>query len=171
MVKLKFDSVKSLDRAGNDCRYFGIIFTQAYHWLPKVRFQRLEISPKKRILIMMRSGSKAILKRPILGQAEMFGQVLRFEPRRPQALANDAPVSDARDDVDEFASFEQEQDEPINYRQRRIMNLIALAIVTLLVILGVWIADTLTDLQRQQDCFMQGRSNCAPIELPIPAQH
>lgn len=119
----------------------------------------------------MRSGSKAILKRPILGQAEMFGQVLRFEPRRPQALANDAPVSDARDDVDEFASFEQEQDEPINYRQRRIMNLIALAIVTLLVILGVWIADTLTDLQRQQDCFMQGRSNCAPIELPIPTQH
>jgi hypothetical protein len=121
---------------------------------------------------MMRSGSKAILKRPNRGQAETFGQVLRFEPRRSQALANDAPVSDAPgDDLDEFASFEQEQDEPINYRQRMIMNLIALAIVTLLVILGVWIADTITDLERQQDCFMQGRSNCAPIELPIPARH
>jgi hypothetical protein len=49
-----------------------------------------------------------------------------------------------------------------------IMNVIALAIVTLLVGLGVWIADTISDLQREQDCLMQGRSNCAPIEVPVP---
>jgi len=121
---------------------------------------------------MMRGGSKAVLKRPNPFKAEMFGQVLRFEPPQAQPLTNDASVDEARgDDVDEFARFEQEQDEPINYRQRMIMNLIALAILALLVGLGVWIADTITDLQRQQDCLMQGRSNCAPIELPIPAQH
>ncbi len=68
----------------------------------------------------------------------------------------------------EFARFEQEQDEPIDYRHRMIMNVIALAIVTLLVGLGVWIADTISDLQREQDCLMQGRSNCAPIEVPVP---
>jgi hypothetical protein len=49
-----------------------------------------------------------------------------------------------------------------------IMNLIALAIVTSLVGLGVWIADTISDLQREQDCLMQGRSNCAPIEVAVP---
>ena len=50
------------------------------------------------------------------------------------------------------------------------MNLIAVAILALLVALGVWIAHTIADLQREQDCLMQGRSNCAPIEIPIAAQ-
>lgn len=50
------------------------------------------------------------------------------------------------------------------------MNVIALAIVTLLLGAGVWIADTITDLQRDQDCVMQGRVNCVPIDLPIPKQ-
>jgi len=48
------------------------------------------------------------------------------------------------------------------------MNLIALAILTSLVCLGVWIADTISDLQKEQDCLMQGRSNCAPIEVSAP---
>jgi hypothetical protein len=118
---------------------------------------------------MMRGTSKAALKRPNPSDAETFGQVLRFEPRRPRKFALNAPVIDSTDDdVDEFARFEQEQDEPINYRHRMMMNVIALAIVALLVGLGVWIADTIADLQREQDCLMQGRSNCAPIEVPTP---
>lgn len=118
---------------------------------------------------MMR-GSKAVIERPDPRDAGPFGQILKFEPRRrgepSLASATPQPV----DDVDDFARFEQEQDEPIDYRHRMIMNLIALAILTSLVGLGVWIADTISDLQRDQDCLMQGRSNCAPIELPIPAQ-
>jgi len=50
------------------------------------------------------------------------------------------------------------------------MNLIALAILISLVGLGVWIADTISDLQREQDCLVQGRSNCAPIQIPIPME-
>jgi hypothetical protein len=34
----------------------------------------------------------------------------------------------------------------------------------ILIGLGVWIADTISDMQRAQDCVMQGRQNCAPIE-------
>jgi hypothetical protein len=135
----------------------------------QTRLQRLEILPQRRILIMMRGTSKAARKRPDPRDAETFGQVLRLEPRRPHKFPLNAPVIDsADDDVDEFARFEQEQDEPINYRQRMMMNVIALAIVALLVGLGVWIADTIADLQREQDCLMQGRSNCAPIEVPVP---
>ena len=117
---------------------------------------------------MMRGSSKAIRNRPNPRDAEAFGQVLRFEPRQPGKPAREAfTIEPAEDDIDEFARFEQEQDEPIDYRHRMIMNLIALAIVTLLVGLGVWIADTISDLQREQDCLMQGRSNCAPIEVPV----
>jgi hypothetical protein len=117
----------------------------------------------------MGSGSKAALNRHTVRDAEAFGQVLRFEPRRARkAPLHVRAVEPTENDVDDFARFEQEQDEPIDYRHRAIMNLIAVVVVTLLVGLGVWIADTISDLQREQDCLMQGRSNCAPIELAAP---
>jgi hypothetical protein len=119
---------------------------------------------------MMRSGSKAALDPPNLRDAEAFGQVLRFKPRLGKALIHARTTEPAEDDIDEFARFEQEQDEPIDYRHRAIMNLIAVAVLTLLIGLSVWIANTISDLQREQDCLMQGRSNCAPIELPSPLQ-
>jgi hypothetical protein len=116
-------------------------------------------------------GSKAILKRPDRREAEPFGQILKFEPRRPgsRSLAAETPQP-VEDDLDDFARFEQDQDGPIDYRHRMIMNLSALAILILLVGLGVWIADTISNLQKEQDCLVQGRSNCAPIQIPIPAQ-
>jgi hypothetical protein len=116
-------------------------------------------------------GSKAVIERPNPRDAGPFGQILKFEPRRPgkPPFAAVTPRT-VEDDADDFARFEQEPAEPIDYRHRMIMNLIALAILISLVGLGVWIADTISDLQREQDCLMQGRSNCAPIEVPIPMQ-
>jgi len=132
---------------------------------PPIR--RLEILPQKRSLAIMRS-SKAVIERPTPCDAGPLGQVLKFEPRRPgKPLFASARLQPAEDDFDDFARFEQEPDEPIDYRHRMIMNLIAVAILTSLVCLGVWIADTISVLQREQDCLMQGRSNCAPIEVPI----
>jgi hypothetical protein len=116
----------------------------------------------------MRGSSKALLSHPQPREAEAFGQVIRFEPRPLARRQIPASVEPVEEDSDEFARFEQEQEQPINYRQRMIMNLIALTILTLLVGLGVWIADKISDLQRQQDCLIQGRSNCAPIDLPAP---
>jgi len=48
-----------------------------------------------------------------------------------------------------------------------LMNVIAVMIVSALVGVGVWIADTITDMEKMQDCLMQGRQNCAPIVLPV----
>ncbi len=47
-----------------------------------------------------------------------------------------------------------------------LMNVMAVMVVIALVGAGVWIADTIEDMQKAQDCVMQGRQNCAPIELP-----
>lgn len=98
------------------------------------------------------------------------GQVVHF-PRRPKE--SQFPVSAPPDDTtteptDDFVQFELERDEIVDYRQRMLMNTIAAAVVILLVGTGVWIADTIADLQRNQDCVLQGRVNCAPIELPLP---
>jgi len=68
--------------------------------------------------------------------------------------------------ADDLARYEQEPDEPLDYRLRMRMNMIAIAIVTVLVGAGVWITDTITELDKDQDCVMQGRANCAPIEAP-----
>jgi hypothetical protein len=113
-------------------------------------------------------GSKAVIERSDRRDAGPFGQILKFEPRSPGKPFFVAGTPPVEDDHDDFARFEQEHDEPIDYRHRMIMNLIAVSILISLVVVGVWIADAITDLQREQDCLMQGRSNCAPIEVPIP---
>lgn len=116
-------------------------------------------------------GSKAVIDRPDPHDAGPFGKILKFEPRRSgKPLLASSTSQPIDDDLDDFARFEQDQDEPIDYRHRMVMNLIALAILVSLVGLGVWIADTISDLQRDQDCLMQGRSNCAPIEVPASVQ-
>lgn len=116
------------------------------------------------------SGSQAAHSRPDPHDREAFGQVLPFRrPGLPSRQILPARPTDADiEPADEFDQFEQDQDEVVDYRQRMVMNLIALAVVALLVSVGVWLADTIADMQRDQDCVMQGRVNCAPIELPAP---
>jgi len=46
--------------------------------------------------------------------------------------------------------------------------LLGLAIVLLLVFGCLYLYYTLRDMSQRQDCLMQGRTNCAPIESPAP---
>ena len=107
-----------------------------------------------------------------LSEAQGSGQILQFQLRRrspPQSPRPAATSDDAEllDDLAENDLAQYEQEAPINYRQRMLMNLIAVAIVSGLICVGVWIADTITDMEKAQDCIMQGRQNCAPIQMPL----
>jgi hypothetical protein len=126
---------------------------------------------------MNRGGSQAAKSRPDPRDVGGFGQVLPFRrPGQPLSAPSVRPADGdfARSDfdlADDFAEYEQDQDEEIvDYRQRALMNVIALVVVAFLVSAGVWLADTIADMERDQDCMMQGRANCAPIELPTPPQ-
>ncbi len=44
--------------------------------------------------------------------------------------------------------------------------LVALVVILLLVVGGLWLARTLHSVGRLQDCVMAGRSNCAPVQPP-----
>lgn len=127
--------------------------------------------------------SQAAVNRAGLHDTETFGQVLPF--RRPGAPALIRPAERFRPDAglasdlaEDFASYEQErepdspeeQEDVVDYRQRMVMNFIALAVVAFLVGAGAWLADTIADMEHDQDCIMQGRADCVPIELPMPAQ-
>jgi hypothetical protein len=111
--------------------------------------------------------------------ADESGTVLPFPRRRlglPRFPGRDAGSEHSTADpseaapADDFARYEAEEYGPVDYRQRMLMNLLSVMIVAILVSAGVWIADTIAIMQRDQDCVMQGRVNCAPIEVPARAQ-
>ena len=104
--------------------------------------------------------------RPDLSVSQGSGQILQFRLRQP-APAQSNSVSGGRPDAfDDLAQYEEE-DLHIDYRHRMMMNVIAVMVVAALIGVGVWIADTITDMEKTQDCLMQGRQNCAPIVVPM----
>lgn len=112
--------------------------------------------------------------RPDPDDTSKTAQVLHFRPRRrvdpsPARSPAGKPLDPDNDTLDDLAQYEEGEDEVIDYRHRMLMNVIAIAVVMLLIGFGVWITDTISDLQREQDCMMQGRGNCAPIEVPEPS--
>ncbi len=103
---------------------------------------------------------------PAAQNSEEFGQVLPFRRRgQPLALVS-ASLPAPRNTDDDFARYEQEREERIDDRQRMRMNMIAAAIVVVLIGTGVWIADTISATGKLEDCALQGRTNCAPIDSP-----
>ena len=122
---------------------------------------------------MQDSSSRLAEERPEGDSAPPTAQVLPFRPRqRPAApLGPVRGVQQPDDDAlpDDLARYETErEDEPINYARRMLMNVIAIAVVSILIGAGVWLADTIAEMERNQDCVLQGRQNCAPIEVPAP---
>jgi hypothetical protein len=109
-----------------------------------------------------------IQERPKVNETQGSGQVLQFQLRRrvPAPLPRPIVTTGDTDPPDDLAQYEQE-DLHINYRHRMLMNVMAVMVVTLLLGAGVWIADVIEDMQKAQDCLMQGRQNCAPIVMPI----
>ena len=89
------------------------------------------------------------------------GQVLRFRKRNSRAPAPLPPPSP----VEDLARYER-LDEPDDFRHRMKMNGLALAVIIVLVVAGIWIADTMARVRKNQDCVLTGRG-CAPINIPI----
>jgi hypothetical protein len=107
-------------------------------------------------------------------EADGSAQVLRFRQRPRVGHVAPPPAATKRDDLesepfDDLAQYEEE-DSNVDYRHRMLMNVIAAAVVVSLVVFGVWIADVITDMERDQDCLMQGRQNCGAIEIPARIQ-
>jgi hypothetical protein len=114
-------------------------------------------------------------QQPIMTNGD--GRVIPFRPRtqarppgerstatqdqdhEPAGLARHGPKRVSRSEVP--ASKDAE-----DYRHRMIMNLAAMVFTLLLTGLGVWLATTIADMRRTQDCILVGRRDCARIPLP-----
>jgi hypothetical protein len=92
------------------------------------------------------------------------GRVLPFQrqgqsrPRVPARPPEDSPVEGVE-------KYERSQ-EPDNYRQRMINNGLAFAFCILLVAIGIWLATTIAEMRKNQDCVLSGRRNCANVVTP-----
>ena len=59
-----------------------------------------------------------------------------------------------------------EQDD---YRHRMMMNGAALLVVLLLTVAGIWIANKMAEMRKNQDCVLSGRRDCTPVNVsPSP---
>lgn len=119
----------------------------------------------------MREGTSKLAHEPPDSEAPPHtAQVLQFRPRVVDRLGAREFSDMQGDEFDDLAQYEQDQeeDEDVNHPRRMLMNGIAVAVVTVLIGVGVWLADTIADMERDQDCVLQGRQNCAPIELALP---
>jgi hypothetical protein len=93
--------------------------------------------------------------------SEPKGRVLRFRPRGALFARNVPPP------VADLKQYERDPEEPDDYRHRMMMNGLALAVTVVLIAVGLWIADVMALMRKNQDCVLTGRRSCAPIEVPI----
>jgi hypothetical protein len=85
-------------------------------------------------------------------------RVLKF--RRRLAARRPHPPSPV-DDLAKFARGGETDD----YRHRMLVNAAAFVFVAALIGAGLWLAGSLAELRRNQDCALSGRRNCLPIEV------
>jgi hypothetical protein len=94
------------------------------------------------------------------------GRVVPFRPhhaarwrwRGGAPASGDSPV----EDLGKFEGADSEDE----YRHRMRMNALALLVTVVLGTAGIWLVGKLADLRKQQDCYLSGRHNCAPINAP-----
>ncbi|HXF89245.1 MAG TPA: hypothetical protein VNK48_12905 [Xanthobacteraceae bacterium] len=94
---------------------------------------------------------------------EQAARVLKFKPRgalyaRP--VPQLSPVEDLR-------KYETDA-EPDDFRHRMIMNLAGFAATIVLIVIGVWLAESMAQLRKDQDCVLAGRRDCATLRTAIP---
>jgi hypothetical protein len=107
-------------------------------------------------------------QRPITSDDEH--QVLQFRPRapaRPAALQKkpgwQVQPQDNRPEPNDLSRYERARDEPDDFRQRMLANIAAFAFTVALTAIGIWLAMSIADLRRTQDCVLMGRHDCVRI--------
>lgn len=102
-------------------------------------------------------------------EQDLQSRVLPFRRRgslfKPTPAQPPSPV----EDLSRFERTEAEDD----YRHRMLMNVAGAAVTILLIGGGIWLANSMAQLRKNQDCVMSGRKNCNPpvaVEPPPAAE-
>ena len=92
----------------------------------------------------------------------------RIIPFRPRGAFGKPGVSPQQGPVDDLAHYERSSEQD-DYRHRMMMNGAALLVVLVLAGVGIWIADSMAEMRKNQDCVLSGRRGCTPVNIaPAP---
>lgn len=98
---------------------------------------------------------------------EQEHRVLQFRPRTPP-LRQDVAGQSAGEGGEPLDLWRQQKakDEPDDFRHRMLANIAAFAFTVALTAVGIWLAMSIADLRKSQDCALMGRRDCARISAP-----
>jgi hypothetical protein len=97
-------------------------------------------------------------------------RVLKFRPRtlahppgRRGYPGDQAVERNTRHEANDLSRYERPRTEPDDFRHRMLANLAAFAFTVALTAIGIWLAMSIADLRKTQDCVLMGRRDCARI--------
>jgi hypothetical protein len=67
--------------------------------------------------------------------------------------------------VEDLEKYERPPEGEDDYRHRMLMNVLALAVTVGLMLVGGWLATSIAEMRKTQDCYLTGRRNCTPIDI------
>ena len=106
-------------------------------------------------------------QRPIAAEEEH--RVVPFRPRNGPARrvteGGSPPVPLHRREPAplDLSRYEQPREQPDDFRHRILANIAAIAFTIALTAIGIWLAMSIADLRKTQDCVLTGRRDCARI--------
>jgi hypothetical protein len=100
-------------------------------------------------------------------------RVLKFRPRtashpplqRTRSITEPSHHGD-RSEPNDLSRYERVREEPDDFRHRMLANTAAFAFTVALTAIGIWLAMSIADLRKTQDCVLMGRRDCAQISSP-----
>jgi hypothetical protein len=99
---------------------------------------------------------------------EPKGRILKFHPRaltrtgrHSENGRTDLEREVAIGDLRKYESIDDKDD----YARRMIINAIAFTFIIMLTVAGVWLAEAIALLRKNQDCLISGRRNCGEIDI------
>jgi hypothetical protein len=94
--------------------------------------------------------------------------VVSFRPRtsaHPPGRQPEPEPSGAKPAANDLSGYERPREEPDDFRHRMLANIAALAFTVALTAIGIWLAVSIADLRKTQDCVLMGRRDCARISV------
>lgn len=80
---------------------------------------------------------------------------LQAQARQPEKLIEPLDLS----------RYEKPRTTPDDFRQRMLANIAAFAFTVALTAVGIWLAMSIADLRRTQDCVLMARRDCVRISI------
>jgi hypothetical protein len=99
-------------------------------------------------------------QRPI--SSEDDHRVVKFRPRTSAQPPGRAP-QEVRHEAGDLSRYARTPEEPDDFRHRMLANLAAFAFTVALIAIGIWLALSIAELRKTQDCVLMGRRDCAHI--------